>query len=616
MFFTAMLMPTASLFAQRPKASNSTTPTGGTCNGAWTGSMTYKRTQTLEETKTVDRVSARGKDTKSIEMKLDYKAQVAVIEDPSRNGGSIGRATVVHKFTSSEKTQAVEKNSCDQGKTWRDMKGTFINSTETKATEAGVQANVTVGLNMDGTYSVSLSMSPIIGETTGKESSEYSGQCKEKNGNTYNHGPVNANIPGQGLRSDGRHRYDPASPNKISGSYTADVKGGSETITWNLRKCGAPLQIVSLAFDDMKFPNWNDWQELNPQTGTTDGNQVRVRVKVLNASGEQRSGELSVKETFTGDKYNGSRPDMPIKDSATYVRLDPGEEREIELLWDTSGYAWFDDGRPRSIQHVKAEIWENNKLVDNLTEIIKFKPKPIVLVHGLRQNWRQFEGWQNVLTTTHSYDWKAFPVGEKPEKGRMFMGDFATENKRPPFSIQQNATALKTYIEYAQTSQNAWHVDIVAHSTGGQVARVYISQMMPATYGDGRPQVTNLLTLGTPHLGSKCADLLYLFSRDEDTYQATTEFADDLNRRYLARRGVRFAALGGDGLATVCKSLEWGDGFVTLSSAHWDIADKATTDTPHEEMTGNVDFTNFVKPRLAKGPQANHLPDVSLPTLP
>ncbi|MGB7208233.1 MAG: hypothetical protein WBD27_06185 [Pyrinomonadaceae bacterium] len=57
-----------------------------TCSGAWTGSITFSRTQTLTDTQVTPRVSGRGKDTRKMEMKLDYKASVAVVESPENNG--------------------------------------------------------------------------------------------------------------------------------------------------------------------------------------------------------------------------------------------------------------------------------------------------------------------------------------------------------------------------------------------------------------------------------------------------------------------------------------------------------------------------------------------------
>ena len=290
--------------------------------------------------------------------------------------------------------------------------------------------------------------------------------------------------------------------------------------------------------------------------------------------------------------------------------MNRAKNSEVEFVWDTSGYSWFDDGRPRLVERVKAEIWEKNKLIDDMTKNLKIAPKPVVLVHGLWSDWKSFETWQNILTTSHSYDWKAFPVGEKPEKGLLNTGGTfmsATESN----TVSQNAAQLKTYIEYAQKDRNAWHVDVVAHSTGGLIARNYISQLMPANAEDGRPQISHLVMLGTPNQGSPCADVMYLVSGLKSLYQATQDFTSGFNRLNMNRKGVKFSSLAGNPLPTMCKSIVWNDGFVSVPSAKWTIQrQRAESKNIHTDLTGTTDFSNFVKPHLAIGPRGNHDPEM------
>ena len=276
------------------------------------------------------------------------------------------------------------------------------------------------------------------------------------------------------------------------------------------------------------------------------------------------------------------------------------------------------------VERIKAEIWKENKLVDSMTKNLKVAPKPVVLVHGLWDNWRRFEVWQNIFTTVHSYDWKAFPVGEKPEHGVMDMGEFGSP--KPGKTLTENAAALKSYISYAQQNRNAWHVDILAHSTGGLVARNYVSQLMPEPSQDGRPQVSHLLLLGTPNTGSTCADMMYIVTGNQPLYYATRMFAVEFNRVNSTRKGVRFSALAGNPMPFMCNAVTPNDTFVSVASAHWTIKDTAVTPYTHEELTGDKGlahfvndrptkgipiFTDFVKPRLAIGPRGDHNPDFS-----
>lgn len=595
-------------------ANNQSKPSAPKCSGAWTGTIRYTRKQFLANNKTEPRVSGRGEDKTAFEMKYDYKAQVAVIEAPEKNGSSQGRATIDYKFTSSEIVSAVEKNSCDRGKTWREMRGESTSLSETKGEAAGLDANVNIGVNHDGSYTVSVALPRIQGETKGKQTSTYSGQCVPKEGKTLTMPPTPTTIDGNSLTTEGADRINPSDPNRISGSYSKTWQNVTETITWNLQKCGAPLRITDLQFAEMKFPNWNDWQEVAESKGTIDGNLVKIKAKVLNASGETKYADLKFKETYKGDKWDGARPDGLLEGGETSVRLDAGEEKEVELIWDSSGYAWFDDGRPRLVQRVKVELEENGKKTDELTKNLKVAPKPVVLVHGLWSNWQAWEAWQNILTTSHSYDWKAFPVGEKPEKGIMNTGG-SFLSTTPTNGIFENSQQLGKYIRYAQEDRNAWHVDIVAHSMGGLISRHYIHQFMPANYEDGRPQVARLVMLGTPNMGSPCADVMnsafeMTGKNVEAVRQLRQDVVADFNRVNTNRKGVKFSVLAGNPLPTMCKTVVWNDGVVSVPSAKWIIKDNAESKNIHTDLTGTSDFSSFVKPRLAVGPKGNHHPEM------
>ena len=251
-----------------------------TCSGAWTGSITFSRTQTLTDTQVTPRVSGRGKDTRKMEMKLDYKASVAVVESPEKNGSSIGKASINSTYTMTETTKAEEENSCDKGKTFKVMAGNFVSGTGISGDGKG-EASVSIGVNSDGTYTVGVGLPQIPGKTTGSESGTYSGQCSTKEGYNRTMPSTPANVQGASFRSNGTHRVDPANPNKLSGSYSETALGITNTITWSLQRCGGELQITDLKFEDMKYPNWNDWQEVDQYKGTTDGNFVKITAKGL-----------------------------------------------------------------------------------------------------------------------------------------------------------------------------------------------------------------------------------------------------------------------------------------------------------------------------------------------
>ena len=596
----------------RKTAARATTQRAAACTGAWTGVVTYTRTQSQTNNKTVPRVSGRGEDTTNWQMDYNYRASVAVLEAPERNGSSVGRAGVSHSFSSVETVSARERNSCDRGKTWQVMTGESTSRTETTGNASGLEANVHVGVNTDGTYTVSVGVPQIKGRTSGKQTSTYSGQCTPKEGKNLTMPPTETTIDGNSLTSDGSHRVDPGDPNRLSGSYSRTWQNVTETISWSLQKCGAPLRLVELAFEHPRYPNFDDWQEIDEQTGTVDGNLVKIKATVLNTSGETKFADVKFKETYKGDKWDGARPDAQLKDSVVSVRVEPGEEREVELAWDSSGYAWYDDGRPRLVQRIKAELEESGKKTDELTKNLKVAPKPVVLVHGLWSNWRAWESWQNILTTAHSYDWKAFPVGERADKGVMNTGgEFLSSG--PTNGIFENSQEVGKYIRYAQEDRNAWHVDVVAHSMGGLITRHYVHNFMPPS-PDGRPQVAHLVMLGTPNMGSPCADVMnstfeVLGKNVEAVRQLKPSVVAEFNRVTTNRKGVKFSVLAGNPLPVMCKTVVWNDGVVPVESAVWQIRDNALSKNIHTDLTGTADFSSFVKPRLAVGPRGDHGPE-------
>lgn len=610
MFFTSMLCSGLSAFAQTGKGKAAAGPK---CSGAWTGNITYTRTQTVTDTKVTERVSNRGKDTRNFEMRYNYKASVAVLDSPEHDGANIGKANIEHNMSSIETSVAQEENSCDRGKTFQVMTGNFTSKSETRGQASNLDASVSVGVNSDGTYAVGVGVPDIQGLVSGTQTSAFSGQCTAKEGKSTSLPATPIGLDGHSLTSNGHDRVDPKDANHLSGSYTLQIPGGvMETITWSLQKCGAPLRITDVQFEDMKFPNWNDWHEITEQKGTIDGNFVKIKAKILNESGETKYADVRFKETYKGDKWNGARPDAPLNDDVMSVRVEPNSEQTVELVWDSSGYAWFDDGRPRLLQRIKAELEENNKKVDEMTKNLKVAPKPLILVHGLWSSWHAWESWQNILTTSHSYDWKAFPVGEKPEHGVMNTGTTFMSSQQTA-SIGDNADAVESYVKYAQEDRNAWHVDIVAHSMGGLISRWYIDQIMKNSTDDPRPRVSHLVMLGTPNMGSPCADVMdiafgMIGKSVEAVRQLQPDYIEGFNRIHTQRKGVKFSSLAGNPLPVMCKTLVPNDGVVPVPSAHWTIKDTGISSSLHTDLTGTSDFSSFVKPHLAIGPKGDHNP--------
>lgn len=575
------------------------------CQSGWTGTINYKRTQSVSDNKTVPRISGKGTQTTNFAMNYDYGARIAV-RALAEAGLSAGRADISHTQTATETTSSQDIQVCPHTYERRQVSGTSTSQSKTRAQASGQAADVNISEDSDGTYSVSVVLPEVRGMTSGSQSSSYSGQCTPKKGSNASLPETPSTIDGVRFGTEGADRMNPSDPNRLTGSYTKTWQNVTETLSWNLRRCGPALRLVDLKFEDMKYPNWDDWGEIVEQRGTIDGNRVRIIATVANDGGEERAATVRLKETYKGDKWDGARADKGMDELS--VTIPAGEQREVKFDWDSSGYAWFDDGRPRLVQRIRAELEDKGKKVDETVKNLKVAPRPLVLVHGLWSTWRAWEPWQNILTTSHSYDWKAFPVGEKPEHGLMDTGqEFG--RMEPTASIGDNARHLESYIEYARKDRNAWHVDLVAHSMGGLISRYYISQIMPAAVPDGKPIVSRLVMLGTPNMGSRCASFMHfageMVGKDvEALRQLSPDYLEGFNKINTARKNVEFSVLAGDPLPTMCGTIEWNDGVVPVSSAIWGIGDNARLPLVHTDLTGTEPFSKFVKPRLAIGPAA------------
>ncbi len=176
-------------------------------------------------------------------------------------------------------------------------------------------------------------------------------------------------------------------------------------------------------------------------------------------------------------------------------------------------------------------------------------------------------------------------------------------------SILQNAGEEARYIQGVRMKLNAAHVDIVAHSMGGLMSRNYIQDLMPSDSGDGKPVVSHFVMLGTPNLGSACANALTVATTAHHpgvslpAYELTPIAAADFNARVTNRRGVPFSIFIGDSVPDTCDEGHFEDSVVSVPSARWKISDYMTGGVLHTSMTNSAQvFNTWVVPHLALGP--------------
>lgn len=567
-----------------------TKSTAQKCSGVWTGKVKYTRTQTNTENKTTPRVSMMGEDSTAREFKYEYKANTIVAES---NGSTRSKAIIDSKLTSTETTSSKEKVSCDRGKTWQTQTGNFKSETKLSGKSDNADANVTVGVNNDGTYNVSVALPQIRGTVEGSYTSTFGGQCKEKKGVNEKSPATEKSLDGNSLISNGSHRIDPKNPNRLSGSYTQKgVAGMEETISWKLQRCGSPLMITEIELFQPIHPSYNNWTKIQNGNYTIDGNFVKVVAKIANLSGETKTTPIEFREL----KENVLLPEgkMPIS-------IEPNEEKEIVYMWDTSGYAWKESGelnQPEINRQIEVKITDDSK-----TENVEVRPKPVIIIPGLWTDKYSFSEFMSYFENQKSAHWKV-------DYARVVTSKSAAEN----------ASEVEKRIKEVQEITNAWHVDLVGHSTGGLTGRVYINNLM-GTLADGKPTVTNFVMVGTPNKGTPCSIgvdniITRFFNKSGDAYrEITSKNMQEFNKKITAQKGTKFYGLVGHGYNKTCQLNTPGDGIVPAGSALWLSKDfiKNFKYTPapstHEFMLGETSNMKVIHQWLAISPKGNHKPE-------
>ncbi len=568
------------------------------CAGGWSGVVTYKKTlkDSLESDepgirKSIDRIKHKTS--------RDYTYTVRAIVDGTDPKNAVVKTKI--NFTDNDLNWGQEKvfDTCSATENghWFIIESTDDRKTEAKASGSAESFNLQVN-EAAGNYSFSAAFPEIDGTYKREEHTKRSGHCQPKNNEPYDR---STNEPTKVERSGfsvDDEKIDPKNPDVLSGTkiWGDDGSGQIRTFvyqaTWKFTRCPAQILVTDVKFEDMKFPTWNNWKEVSEYESTIDGNEIKIKASVLNMTGETKYVEVRFFETYKGDKYDGAKPDRALQGGLTeapVVKLDAGEEREVEISWKSEGYAWYDDGRPRPRQMFRAEAWESDALKDSLVENLRIAPKPLILIPGVYSTVESFQIYQNLLTSAHSYAWKAaiFP--------------------KQPTSVYADADDLTEFVTATQKKDNAWHVDLAAHSSGGLVGRLYIHKQMEMQ-PDKRPTVKHFMMLGTPNAGVPCAQDL-----KKTKFGANFKVADELmpeemktfNKFVFERKGTYFSVLAGNGSEILCG--DWmeangNDGFVSVVSVRSGVTDVQLTPDSHQDLIKPEHFGDYIKPHVVTGP--------------
>jgi Putative Ig domain/Lecithin:cholesterol acyltransferase/Domain of unknown function (DUF4114) len=318
------------------------------------------------------------------------------------------------------------------------------------------------------------------------------------------------------------------------GYYNSTSQDGVDYYKFTIdQKSAVTLSVGGIAFTDgeLRLELRNDKDEVIRFTDNT--NDIRA---LLNPDSERTTGSLLPGTYFArvnsnnsskGGAYNFSASAKPqIDNSATFrkpVFVIPGIGGS---LWDISA----PDNKQREEEWFSKRGLDPNKLV-----IDPLKESYSSLIASLKDAGYQ-EGKDLFIVP---YDWRLAPAPTDGQSDGKVSGISAVSITDGTY--EYGVDYLGHYLKQASESWSASHngqtldsVDIIAHSTGGLIARAYMqSNAYGGQYGQfsnlSLPLVDNLITLGVPNSGSpKAWNIL------NDDWNAGIEFSTVLkNLAYI-----------------------------------------------------------------------------------
>jgi len=259
------------------------------------------------------------------------------------------------------------------------------------------------------------------------------------------------------------------------------------------------------------------------------------------------------------------------------------------------GWYW-QNGTPKETRAVSALVAD-----EPFTHVVSIQvsPRPVVRVHGFSSTytaWANYLGPDGYLATVGIH---GFAVGDGQVEGVLNTGNIADPYAKTN-TIAQNAAILGEYIANVKKATGAQVVDLMGHSMGGLISRYYIDRVMQER------DVVQLIMLGSPMLGSDCANLpaslgLYLPA----ILEIRPSYVQGIfNQQVTHRRGVQFYGLAGVPIIEAFKSpctADPSDIAVSLASVTGIPLQSSQMPVLHIDLNSSKQvFTHFVLPLLQK----------------
>ncbi len=407
---------------------------------------------------------------------------------------------------------------------------------------------------------------------------------------------------------------------------------------------------TKLAVEVEDLPGTGGWKKVDPESDALDdrlydGARIRLTVAVVNNNVGSRQPIDMADVEFADDRmdFRGVVPLAGAGESGEIPYDEDGEPTEVSFEWEADGYAW-NVGAPALERVLEVSFDDSLDYSDGaepeaLTRSVTIRPRPIVLVHGMNDDATTWNGYNALLRAEHPL-WEAYPVGDHSFGTSVMNTRLLDMRGGLPVTpvvadtMAENASVLADYVTAVRDRLDAPQVDLIAHDSGGLIARRYLSDLVGTHRG--KPYVRHLLMYGTPNKGIACLDLLRFnvkfwtfFLRAPETLRKALEelvgtypssqIAAFLRPRVLDeledaldelsafadfpddRGDVQYAVLAGDNYPGVrCGD----DGWVDVGSALGDYQDTEIVDgIHHSQLHKQPDaVSSFALPRLSEDP--------------
>lgn len=557
----------------------------------WSGVITYRKTlerNFSSDEKLFGRISEQERIKHTITRRYTYQGTI-VVNDTAGTGRPVTRARM--DLTDSESTKDVqtELTNCHSWEAERLIKAESTDRKVTVGSGSGAADSLSMSV-VGNTFRLGFTLPQMQGRYTHDTGATYSNLCPDSTRKpSASSDSTDVRIERGG--TDVEAEIDPKNPDVLQGTKTWNdgaKDGFTYTVTWRLRRKPLPLMITDIRFSEPVYPSPNEWRDIRDGGRSVDGNQVKIIATIANLGATDKTASVNFKELVE----NSTLPNGPVS-----AVVPANGEKEVELIWDTSGYSWNQTGAevtPATERKVEVTIPD-----DSMQKDIKIIPKPVVLLWGF---------WQSAESMNRFHDYfKA--VSPK-------WNVWASQNDVRKISTD-NADRVDQDIREIQKGTNSWHVDLVSFQNGGLVGRVYVNSKMPTQF-DGKPTATHLVMVGVPNLGTPCAVGVYGLSFRINTLNldAVGELSPDSMKRFNLlvnnTNGTRFATLGVDSRTSTCQDDDaHGDGMAPVASAIWraKVNYVSHANVWVRDVPGEVSHFRQVYKWLAIPPKGDHSPD-------